>query len=409
MMFLLMALAAAAPPPPEADPFAAPPQGEVASLIRSAQFGEAGADAAIAAWLRQHPAASRSDQARLEHRLCGDLRARNANAAAAGACAAAAALGADDRQAAADAVALREVPPISASGGARVPLTPNGLGSGDASVSVNGVAAPWLVDTGAQITVVSASLARRIGLQPLHDPVTVHSATGFARGDLALIDQLSLGGARVDDVPVLILPDDQLTIADRPPIQAILGLPVLVAFGRVAWLDGGATLALGEAAPAPAPDAARLYWHEEGVGLPVSTERGTRGAALDTGANVTYLRAPAHALLSAATEASGAYRRAQVGGAGGVMQTNEKTYPQVTLDVAGVPMALAEVSLNEGEREGAARLGDDIPRRLAMLSLDFDAMRVTARALTAARPATAGAGALTPRSPAAPPPRVGPG
>jgi clan AA aspartic protease (TIGR02281 family) len=381
MLSLLMALAAASAPV-ESDPYAAPPEGEVAAMVRSAQFGEPGADSTIVAWLKANPSAPRSDRGRLAHRLCHDLLARNADAPAAEAWGAAGESGADDARAAAISAALREDPRIQASGAARVGLTPNGVGSRDASVTVDGVSAPWLVDTGAEISVVSSSLARRIGLHPRPGPVTVQSTTGVATGEMAIIDRLDIGDAAVENVPVLVLPDAQLKIGDRPQIQAILGLPVLVAFGRAAWLDAGATLALGEAAPTPPPDAPSLYWNEEGIGLPVSTDRGVRGGDLDTGANETSLRAPIHALLSPKIEASAVYRRGKVGGAGGVVDTNDKVYPEISLNVAGVPMALKNVSLNEAERDGVARLGADVVARLSLLDMDFETMRVAVRPLT---------------------------
>jgi clan AA aspartic protease (TIGR02281 family) len=380
MLSLLIALAAATAPM-EPDPFAAPAQGEVAAMIRSAQFGEPGADSAIVAWLKSHAAAPRSDRVRLEHRLCHDLLARNAYALAAEACAAAVQLGAEDDHAAEDSAALSDVPRIRIRGAAHVALSANAMGSRDATVSVNGVTAPWLVDTGAEISVLSSALAQRIGLTLLRGAVTIHSTTGVATGHLAVVDRLNIGDADVENVPVLVLPDAQLKIGDLPQIQAILGLPVLVAFGRAAWLDAGATLALGDAAPSPPPGSPRLYWHEEGIGVPVSTAKGVRGANLDTGANETYLRAPAHALLTPAIEASATFHRGKVGGAGGVMDTNEKVYPEISLDVVGVPMVLKNVSLNEADSEGVARLGDDVVKRVSSLVLDFENMRVSARPL----------------------------
>ncbi len=367
-------------------------------MISSARFGEPGADSAILAWLKSHPAAPASNRMRLEHRLCHDLIARNADALAADACAAAVGLGADDAHAAATSAALRDVPRIRTIGSARLVLSVNRLGSRDVTVSVNGVGAPWLVDTGAEITVVSNTLARRIGVRPLQGSVTVHTTTGVATGNLAIVDRLHIGDAEVENLPVLVLPDAQLEIGDRPGIQAILGLPVLVAFGRAAWLDAGATLVLGEAAPSPPPESPRLYWHEEGIGAPVSTDRGIRGAQLDTGANETSLRAPAHALLTPAIEASAAYRRGEVGGAGGVMEIDEKVYPKIALDVVGVPMVLKNVSLDETENEGAARLGDDVLGRLSLLSLDFENMRVSALPLPEIKPLAPAAA----RSPGAP-------
>ncbi len=385
MLVLLMALATASAAV-ESDPYAAPAQSEVATVIRSAQFGEPGADSAIMAWLKAHPSAPRSDKMRLAHRLCHDLLFHNADALAADACAAAVDLGADDARAAAASAALREDPRIHASGAARIALTPNGVGSRDARVTVNGIGAPWVVDTGAEISVVSSSLAKRIGLRPRQGSVTVHSTTGVATGNLAVIDRLLVGEAAVENVPVLVLPDSQLEIGDRPRIEAILGLPVLVAFGRAAWLDGGAILALGEAAPAPPSGGPRLYWHEEGIGLPVSTKRGVRGAHLDTGANETTLRAPAHALLTPAIEASATFRTGKVGGAGGVVDTHDKVYPSISLTVAGVPMTLNNVSLNEAENAGVARLGQDVVASLSLLALDFETMRVAVRPLQSPTP-----------------------
>ena len=350
-------------------------------MLRAALFGESDADAAIAAWLEAHPDAPRIDRQLLYDRLCSDDGVRSAHAAAAKACAAATALGADDAQDAASSARLSEVPPIRTIGSTRVPLLVNGLGSRDAVVTVNGTSARWIMDTGAEISVVSTSLAKRIGVRLLDGKIAVGSTTGEVQGGLGVIDLLRIGDAAVENVPVLVLPDAQLKIGDLPQIEAILGLPVFVAFRRAAWLDGGTTLALGELAPPAAKDTARLYWHEEGIGIPVSTARGTRGAHLDTGANASYLRAPAHALLDPATEASGSVHAGKVGGAGGVIDTKQKVYPRIAFTVAGVPMTLTQVSIEEESQEGAARLGDDVVRALSSLVLDFEHMRVGATAL----------------------------
>ncbi len=373
---LALALAATADP----DPYAAPPDGEIETMLRAARFGEPGADAAIARWLDAHPDAAKADRARLAHRLCGDYGVLSMSAAAAGACAASTAAGADDAQDADTWAVLEDEPGLRAIGSARVPLVRNALGSRSATVTVNGIDAPWFMDTGAEITVVSQSLAERIGVRML-GKADVGSATGDVHGGLGMIDLLRIGDAAVENVPVFVLPDAQLTIAEFPTIPAILGLPVFVAFRRAAWLDGGAMLALGEAAPRDAGatgKTARLYWHEEGIGVPISTPRGILGAHLDTGANTTNLRAPAHALLDPETEASAVTRDAKIGGAGGVVSVRRSAYPELALAVAGAPVMLAKVAMDDGSDESAARLGDDIVAQLDALILDFERMQVTA-------------------------------
>ncbi|TPG43230.1 hypothetical protein EAH79_05365 [Sphingomonas koreensis] len=367
------------------DPFAAPPKGAIETMIRQSQFGAPGASAAIERWLAAHPAAAKGDRAALWHRLCSDYGVRGWYAADLRACTAEATVApkgeADDDIAMAR--ALADAPPVRAIGSARVPLIANKLGSRSASVVAGGYQSPWFIDTGAEVSVVSQSVARRIGVRMLPHRVQVGTTTAPVAGAMGMIDLLRIGDASIENLPVLVLPDAQLTIADLPTIPAILGLPALVAFHRAAWLDRGAELALGEAAPAPPADSPRLYWHEEGIGVPIATARATRGAHLDSGANASYLRGPGHALLTKAEEALAVEHDQRMGGAGGVVQSRQKVLPRLALRIAGAPITLSNVSIAETDREGAARIGDDVIAQLGELTLDFDTMRVAARAARA--------------------------
>ncbi|MBY8827615.1 retropepsin-like aspartic protease family protein [Hephaestia mangrovi] len=384
-LVLLPWLIAASTPslPPLPDPYAAPPKGVVASLLRRSQFGEAGADAAIQRWLAANAHGAAVDRAAMWHRLCSDYGLRGWYEAALHACTSEATVAprgeADDDIAMAR--ALQGLPPVRAIGSARVPLMPNKLGSRSASVVVDGFALPWFIDSGAEVSVVSQSVADRIEVRMLTGNVQVGTTTAPVQGRMGVIDTLSIGGATVENLPVLVLPDAQLTIADLPTIPAILGLPALAAFHRVAWLDGASELALGDDAPAVPADAPRLYWHEEGVGVPISTARGTRGAHLDSGANASYLRAAGHALLSRAQERAAVTHDRRIGGAGGVVATRHKVLPKLTIKLAGAPVTLTDVSIIEQDKEGAARIGDDAIRQLGELALDFDRMRVSAAPL----------------------------
>ena len=379
----LLVAASTASLPPLPDPYAAPPKGAVATMLRRSQFGEAGADAEIERWLAANPHAAKADRAALWHRLCSDDGLRGWYAAALRACSAEAAVApageADDDVAMAK--ALQGVRPIRAIGATKVPLIANRLGSRSASITVNGFTLPWFVDSGAEVSVVSQSVADRIGVRMLPGGVQVGTTTAPVQGRMGVVDVLAIGDATVENLPVLVLPDAQLTIAELPTIPAILGLPALVAFHRVAWLDGGSELALGEAVPAVPADAPRLYWHEDGVGVPISTARGTRGAHLDSGANASYLRAGGHALLTRAEERAARVHERRIGGAGGMVTARQKVLPRFRLKVAGAPVTLTDVSIAEQDQDGAARIGDDAIAQLGALTLDFDRMRVAASPL----------------------------
>jgi len=376
-------LGASAPSlPPLPDPYAAPPKGPVEAMLRASQFGEPGADAAIERWLAAHPNAAKDDRAQLWHRLCGDYGVRGWYEADLKACTAEAAVApkgeADDDIAMAR--TLRALPPVRAIGSVSVPLMPNKLGSRSATIEVNGFVSPWFIDSGAEVSVVSQSVADRIKVRMLPGTVQVGTTTAPVGGRMGVVDVLHIGGATVENLPVLVLPDAQLTIGDLPTIPAILGLPALVAFHRIAWLDGASKLALGAVAPVPPAGSPRLYWHEEGVGVPISTARGTRGAHLDSGANASYLRAPGHALLSRAEERSAREHDRRIGGAGGMVRSRQKVLPVLRLRIAGAPVVLRDVSIVEQDHQGAARIGDDVIAQLDELTLDFDTMHVAARA-----------------------------
>ena len=164
----------------------------------------------------------------------------------------------------------------------------------------------------------------------------------------------------MENVPVLILPDAQLMVGNVHQIDGILGLPVMVAFGRVAWVDAGRSLALGEAAPKARPSSPRVYWHDEGLGVPVSTPREILGAHLDTGANATDWREEGLPLLDPGTIAAATDEIAHVGGAGGVVEVKQKQLPSTHLSPRPSAGHAPKVSGSNGPGPtSAARIGMD--------------------------------------------------
>lgn len=375
-------LSAEAPPPDEPDPFAPLPAGDAfEARLHAARFGEPGADAAVEDWLRVHPAMPATQRLRAWRRLCKDYGVLTWNRPRQRACEEKQRLetaAGDDDEAMAN--ALADAPPIRAIGAARVPLVWNAFGSQSTDVSVRDVVLPWFVDTGAEISVVTKSLADRIRVRVLADRVRVGSSTSDVFGQVGLIDLLRIGDAAVENVPVLILPDAQLKIGGVHQIDAILGLQVFVAFHRIAWLDGGTMLALGEVAPHADFGGIPLYWHEDGLGIAVSTALGMRGAHLDTGANNTDWRKPGLALLDAAAVAEAKEHISHVGGAGGVVELRQRMLPTLSFRMAGVRLTLHNINLAEGK--SAARIGMDAVSQFGTFVLDFDRMRAEGRLKT---------------------------
>lgn len=377
MIALLLAQAALPQPDPYAPP---PPAGTPERLAYDAQFGGAAEDAAIEAWLKAHPDAPAPARAMLLHRLCNDYGVTMGGEKRVIACAASNKLAPDGEDASDEKIAeaFRAAPPIRAFGGATVPTIANPLGSKSADITVNGITLPWFIDTGAEISVVTESTAAKLGVRVLPGSSDVGTSTSNrVTGKMGMIDKAVIGGATVENLPVLILPDAMLQLGKDYTIPAIFGLPAFAALGRVAWLDGGAKLALGKDAPIPKGKTVRVYWHEDGLGIPIATPLGTAGAQFDSGADSTDLRKPGLKLLTRDQIASAEERNATVGGAGGFVTTKVRVLPRLDYTIDGVPLTARKLNIDDNET-GAGRVGSDMIVQLKLLTIDFRTMTLQA-------------------------------
>ena len=160
-------------------------------------------------------------------------------------------------------------------------------------------------------------------------------------------------------------------------IPGILGLPVFTAFRRVAFTSHLSQLQLGDAAPLPGDTAAALYWRQDGIGVPVTMGGTPTGFLLDTGANLTDLGPSGAEKIFPAEQAAARDKEVHVGGAGGVVVRRLRSWPTVSLRLAGAPVQLHGVALDPSQR-GGGRLGIDAARNLSALILDLEHMRLSA-------------------------------
>ncbi|WP_084238726.1 retropepsin-like aspartic protease [Sphingomonas asaccharolytica] len=383
-MIATLALLLAQTALPQPNVYAPPPKaGTAERLAYDAQLGGAAEDAAIEAWLAVHADAPAALRAMLFHRLCNDYGVTLGGEKRVTACAEANKLAPDGEDASDEKIAeaFRAAPPIRAHGGATVATIANPLGSKSANVTVNGITLPWFMDTGAEISVVTESTAAKLGVRVLPGSSDVGTSTSNrVTGKLGVIDKATIGAATVENLPVLILPDAMLKLGKDYTIPAIFGLPAFAALGRIAWLDGGARLALGSAAPMPKGKTVRVYWHEDGLGIPITTAVGTMGAQFDSGADSTDLRKPGLALLTTDQIASATERNTTVGGAGGFVTTKVRVLPRLDYSIGDIPLTAFKVDIDDSE-DGAGRIGSDMIAQLKLLTIDFATMTLQASPL----------------------------
>jgi predicted aspartyl protease len=344
--------------------------------LQAAAFGEPGADRALDDWLAEHRDLPREQRLLGFRQLCTDYDALTWFRLRAAACTEYVRLKENsptdtDRAA----VAFADQPPARAIGSTKVPLSWNKFGCQSVAVEANGAGSSWFVDTGAEITVVRAALAKAMRVRMLPGSLGMGTTTADVAGAPGIIDRLRIGNSVVENVPVIVLPDAQLDVPGVGQIDGILGLQVMVAFGRIAWVNGGSVLAFGEAAPKARPGSLRMFWQEEGVGIPVRTARALMGAFLDTGANKTDWRAPGSALLDPRVLASAREQPRRVGGAGGIQELKERRLASVSFELGSAPIRLTNIALSPDERS-AAKIGMDAVSQFDTFILDFDQMRI---------------------------------
>lgn len=287
---------------------------------------------------------------------------------------------------------LRGQPPQQVDGAPAprfLPLRSDEVGLPRITIVVNGRDEEAVVDTGANLTVLSAETARRLGVTALETEARVgNSVQGTVAVRVGVADRLAIAGIVVRNVPVLVIADSELTFpqAGGYRITSIIGLPVLRALGRIR-MDADSF-----AIETPQPfDAARqnLFANNNDFYLAARVGGHDVPLFLDTGANQTALgagfaEAHPHIVRSLVT----GDRRS--GGAGGQQILRAARWTNQMFTAAGRSVLLQAISIELPAAGARSRhmgvIGADTLRRFESHTIDFSAMRLE---LGAPRPSPA--------------------
>ncbi len=251
----------------------------------------------------------------------------------------------------------------------------------DTDLTVDGVTASWVLDTGANFSTVSASFAQRLGVRLVKGTAQTQGITGAEnKMHVAVLPELKLGGATVRNVVLLVLEDSSLNVPSgensRYQIQAVLGYPVLQALGRVTFTKDGHFLA------SPGPPAvgggARLYMNLLMPLLQCKVEGRDVVFSFDSGANtsffsVRYRREFASQLRGLQKKPYG------MGGAGGIRKMLVPYLPQASLGIGSTTATLTHVPvlppLGTDNDKLFGNLGRDLTDPYRSFTIDFVNMR----------------------------------
>jgi hypothetical protein len=266
-----------------------------------------------------------------------------------------------------------------------LPTHSDPLGSITADLTVHGITAPWILDTGANFSAISETFARQLGLTFSTGTAHTQGATGAENPiHVAILDTLPIGTATLHNVVVLILPDANLTLQlgkkKQYVIPAALGYPVYQALGIIRFthnhrFQAGPTLALtGASSP--------IYMEKLNVLFSCRTHNHPRPFLFDSGANATTFFVPYDREFAADLlhEKQGTRRGY---GAGGTSTDQVYLLDHVDLELANRIVDLQHIAVFKtsqntlaDEYEGA--LGRDLLSSLDSLTLDLTHDRVYA-------------------------------
>jgi hypothetical protein len=108
-------------------------------------------------------------------------------------------------------------------------------------VTVNGSAVQWVLDTGANFSVLSESEARMLGMALAGGTGEIaDSAGGAAAARMAVAQSVTIGGTELRDVSMLAFPDDRPPWNElEPGHRGIVGLPLALALDNIRWTSSG--------------------------------------------------------------------------------------------------------------------------------------------------------------------------
>lgn len=248
------------------------------------------------------------------------------------------------------------------------PITRDLAGLRRADITIGGVSAGAILDTGANFSTVNETLARRMGLLMLDAAVSVGSSSRDAVASrLGVAESLTIGGATFANVVFIVLPDADLSFADGAyTIEAILGMPVFFKMGRIAFatVDGKETFLFGD--KAPGTDGAGRNILYNGFSPLTDLTTNVNGAParlallLDSGAQQTTLSARLAAEYPSMLEGAGTVTTRRGGAGGVVMSDTTRRIASLDAIVGGKSVRLKDVDVhNDREQDRHGILGLD--------------------------------------------------
>lgn len=247
------------------------------------------------------------------------------------------------------------------------------------SVKVNTTNEDFIFDTGANLSTISESQAKKMNLKIFQQSVDIGSSTQKEiQSKLAIADSLFLGDILFENVLFIVMPDDQLTFPQiNYAIKGIIGFPVIHQLGEVHLRKDGKIFV-----PKLATKTAESNMFFEGLNpvVKLTSENDTLLFTLDTGAGHSELSFKYFNDHKASVEKKGEVQTNERGGAGGMVAVKEYILSNFPLQIGKhktsldkIPITLEEYGFN---KYFDGNLGQDVFLKFNSLIINFENMYI---------------------------------
>jgi hypothetical protein len=242
--------------------------------------------------------------------------------------------------------------------------------------AANQAQAEAILDTGANLSTISVSQAKRLGLKLIATPITIKNSTDKSiPSQLAFAEELRMGKIQLKNLPFLVVADSDLAIFPEDPIQLILGLPVLLKLGRIKLHQQG-VLEIAPTGSESGPE--NLYLDQFQLMTRVQYADTQLCLQLDTGARSSNLNSDFQAKIPNWQSLNPEQSSRSITGVGGKQELQVLKLGPLDLKLGERVLHWPKIDLlNEGSQKCQGLLGHDgLQQTGAGFELDFVHMRL---------------------------------
>ena len=201
----------------------------------------------------------------------------------------------------------------------------------------------FVFDTGANLSAITETYARKANLRMLNARFKVRAITGLqVLANLGIADECKIGNITIRNAVFMVFPDSALSFArGLYTIKGIIGFPIIEQLQEIHINKNTLTV------PQTATDRnIRNFGVDELLPvIAVAYNTDTLPFTFDTGAQFTFLYEPFYHDYKTLVDTAGKSFEMQIGGAGGITKSKAYRLPQIPITVAGQPALLKDVAV----------------------------------------------------------------